>query len=136
MELANDYFSDVLDFHKKLAPDQIGSTPNWPRFDIMRLRVRLIDEEIDELKKSLMSGTIADVADDIADSIYVLLGLAVAMGIDMRPVWAAVQRANMAKEGGPTREDGKILKPEGWVPPDIATLLELQEPLAQPELNG
>lgn len=136
MELVNDYFSDVLEFHRKLAPDQIGGKPNWPRFDVMRLRVRLIDEEIEELKRALAAGTLADAADGIADSIYVLIGLSIAMGIDLRPVWAAVQKANMAKEGGPTREDGKVLKPEGWQPPPIQQILDLQEPLAQPELNG
>jgi hypothetical protein len=29
----------------------------------------------------------------------------------------------MAKEGGGAREDGKILKPPGWVAPDIAGVL-------------
>jgi predicted HAD superfamily Cof-like phosphohydrolase len=36
-------------------------------------------------------------------------------------VWKEVHRSNMAKlEGGVRkREDGKILKPEGWTPPDV-----------------
>jgi hypothetical protein len=30
----------------------------------------------------------------------------------------------MAKEGGPVREDGKVLKPEGWLPPDLHSVFE------------
>jgi predicted HAD superfamily Cof-like phosphohydrolase len=49
----------------------------------------------------------------------------------MPAVWAAVQCANEAKaieqpDGRRKvvrREDGKILKPEGWTPPDIEGVL-------------
>jgi predicted HAD superfamily Cof-like phosphohydrolase len=32
----------------------------------------------------------------------------------------------MAKASGPRRADGKVLKPEGWTPPDIVGVLERQ----------
>lgn len=51
--------------------------------------------------------------------------------IDLPDVWEAVQAANMAKEGGGTREDGKILKPPGWQAPDIAGILADQKPLSE-----
>ena len=73
----------------------------------------------------------ADVADGIADLIYVLLGRAIAYGIDLRPVWDEVQRANMSKEGGGKRADGKILKPPGWRAPDINGVIARQENAAQ-----
>lgn len=68
-------------------------------------------------------------ADGLADLIYVALGTAVAYGIDLSPVWREVQRSNMAKVDPETgtvrrREDGKILKPESWEPPDIASVIE------------
>ncbi len=59
------------------------------------------------------------VADGIIDSIYVLIGMGGEMGLDLAEVWRRVHLANMAKAGGPVREDGKRLKPEGWVPPDV-----------------
>jgi len=34
--------------------------------------------------------------------------------------------SNMAKEGGKTRADGKVLKPEGWRPPDIRFEIDRQ----------
>lgn len=39
-------------------------------------------------------------------------------------VWDEIHRSNMAKVDGPVRDDGKILKPEGWVPPDVAGVLK------------
>jgi hypothetical protein len=76
------------------------------------------------------------VADGIVDAIYVLIGAAITYGIDIRPVWQAVHAANMAKEGGATREDGKVQKPPGWQPPDIAGILAAQGPLQLEPVNG
>lgn len=69
---------------------------------------------------------LVEVADGLADLIYVCLYTANAYGIDMEPVWNEVQRTNMAKKGGPIREDGKAMKPTGWEPPNIKAILEAQ----------
>ena len=57
--------------------------------------------------------------------IYIAVGTALELGIPLEPVWDEVHRSNMAKVDPETgkvrkREDGKVLKPEGWVRPDIA----------------
>lgn len=76
-------------------------------------------------------------ADDIADTIYVLCGLANCLGIPIHRVYEEVHASNMLKavpvydaEIGQIidykverRQDGKILKPEGWKPPNIASIL-------------
>lgn len=69
--------------------------------------------------------SIPQTADAIIEQIYVLIGTLVAMGIDFWPLWAEVQRANMAKAGGPV-VNGKVTKPEGWQPPDIEGELRRQ----------
>jgi predicted HAD superfamily Cof-like phosphohydrolase len=74
--------------------------------------------------------SLPDIADAIADSIYVLVGTALEYGIPLDRVWAAVRAANMAKVDPVTglvrkRADGKILKPDGWQPPDIAGVLSI-----------
>ena len=74
----------------------------------------------------MSSGNITEIADGIADLIYVLLGTAIEYGININPIWDEVQRTNMLKEGGGIRPDGKILKPEGWLSPDIAGILKQQ----------
>ena len=123
--MTQDWYADVHAFHQKFGC-MIGSDPATPDKDTAELRLRLIAEEHEELKVAHAEGDIPGVADALTDMIYVILGTAISYGIDLRPVWAEVQRANMAKTGGGTRDDGKILKPEGWTPPDIDRVLSDQ----------
>lgn len=67
-----------------------------------------------------------DAVDGLADTLYVVYGAAVRWGIDLQPFVTEVHRANMDKDGGATRADGKVLKPEGWRPPRIRTELKRQ----------
>lgn len=121
-----DMYTDVLAFHQKLAPHHIRKSPGFPAPEILDLKMKLVREEAEELELAVQSGDFVEVMDAVADLIYVALGVPVACGVDIRPVWQEVQATNMKKVGGPTRADGKILKPEGWVPPQIATVLGRQ----------
>lgn len=67
--------------------------------------------------------SLAGAIDGLCDQLATIYGAAITFGIDLAPFWAEVHRTNMAKAGGPKRADGKLLKPEGWEPPDIAGLL-------------
>lgn len=60
-----------------------------------------------------------EMVDALCDLLYVTYGTAVEMGVDLRPFFAEVHRTNMAKLGGPVRADGKVLKPLGWVGPQV-----------------
>lgn len=66
----------------------------------------------------------AEAIDAICDIDVVIHNASNAMGIDIEPFFQEVMRTNMAKVGGPTRPDGKKLKPEGWEPPRIQEMLE------------
>lgn len=120
--MAHDPFAMVLEFHRKFGAP-IPSEPGFPSDDRVQLRWRLVHEEYKELFDAIIAGDFVETADAIADLMYVLNGMALEFGFDLRPVFAEVHRANMLKEGGATREDGKILKPPGWQPPDIAGVL-------------
>lgn len=124
-----DWFQDVLDFHEKLAPGRIGTTPAWPDESRKALIDRLVIEEWNELAQADEDRDLTETADATLDLIYVLLGRLVTLGIDPRPAWDAIQASNLKKTGGETREDGKVLKPEGWTHPDIAGILAKQAPL-------
>lgn len=92
------------------------------------LRVSLLLEEARETCDAMIAGDMVEIADGLADVIYVAVGAAIEFGIPLERVWAEVQRSNMAKVDPATgkvkrREDGKVLKPEGWTPPDIAAVL-------------
>lgn len=118
-------FADVRTFH--LAMDQpIGSRPARLADDRRELRISLIREEALELLNAMAFDNLVEIADGMADLIYVVIGAAIEYGIDLPAVWAEVQRTNMAKAGGPVRADGKRLKPAGWTPPDIAGVLDRQ----------
>jgi len=120
-------FTDVEAFNRKLAPNQVREKPEWREQEVMDLRWKLIDEEVNiELKEAFEKGDLVALVDAALDSIYVISGLLTAVGVKGSPIWAAVHRANMDKEGGPMRGDGKVLKPEGWKHPDIAAYLEYQ----------
>lgn len=88
-------------------------------------RVRLLKEEYDEYTQGELDGDMTQIADALADMTYIIVGTALIYGIPLDQVWNAVQQANMAKfvDGVRVREDGKILKPVGWKPPNISGIL-------------
>jgi len=61
------------------------------------LRARLMLEELSEVLAGMINGDAVAVADGLADLCYVTIGTAIAYGIDLPAVWAAVQAANLAK---------------------------------------
>jgi predicted HAD superfamily Cof-like phosphohydrolase len=122
-----DWYQDVRDFHERFDCYR-QDRPGVPSEGTVDLRKGLIDEEVNrELFPAMDRGDLAGIADAIVDSIYVLNGTAVSYGIDLRPIWDAVHAANMTKVGGGKRADGKILKPPGWVAPDVEGLVERQK---------
>jgi predicted HAD superfamily Cof-like phosphohydrolase len=132
-----DWYGDVLAFHQKFGAAIGQEGPAQPHADIIVLRDRLHAEEYSELRSALLiEGDLPAIADAIVDLIYVLLGTAVSYGIDVRPIWQMVHTANMAKEGGATRADGKILKPEGWLPPPVAGEIDRQIAAAREAAEG
>lgn len=72
------------------------------------------------------TGTAERYPDGCIDLIYVAVGLLHAMGFNPRPLWDEVHRSNIDKfrDGIRRREDGKILKPEGWTRPNLAPIVE------------
>jgi predicted HAD superfamily Cof-like phosphohydrolase len=124
--LAVSYFNDVAQFHIAFRLP-VGYKPLLPTDEEQALRLRLVTEEYHELVDAHQEGDIVEIADAIADQIYVLCGMAVAYGIPLDAVWNEVHRSNMAKIGPDGylrfRADGKVLKPEGWTPPDIEGII-------------
>ena len=121
----NNWQQDVKTFHKKFE-QKIGDNPGFSDENTMKLRIALVEEEILELKDACKDNDFPSFVDAITDSIYVLLGTAIATGVDIEPIWTEVQKTNMAKAVGNKRDDGKLLKPKGWKAPDIKTLLKEQ----------
>lgn len=116
---------DVRAFHEALEIP-VEAAPTMSTDERRILRSRLILEESGELLSAIADGDLVEVADGIADLIYVAVGAALEFGIPLELVWSEVHRSNMAKVGGARRADGKVLKPDGWQPPDIAGALGIE----------
>jgi len=124
-----DWFKDVLRFHEELD-HPIGGLPHIDLELMESIKaVNLVLEEVHELIVAVLRRDLVDTADSCVDLIYVVIGLAITFGIDLRPIWNAVHEANMNKQGGGKRDDGKQLKPENWCPPQLNVILDNQESL-------
>lgn len=118
--------------------------PSFPTLAFpIRLRVNLIVEEASEFQRAANRGDWVEMIDALCDLLYVTHGAGSAMGVDLHPFFQEVHRTNMEKTGGPVRpSDGKILKPEGWKPPDIAGMLcdllgqSIRASLLEPDMDG
>jgi predicted HAD superfamily Cof-like phosphohydrolase len=77
----------------------------------------------DEMMELMEAETVVEQADALVDAIYYICNFAEKHGIDLDPIYDAVHDANMRKlVGGRVilREDGKVMKPDGWVGPEDA----------------
>lgn len=93
----------------------------------LALRADLIQEEFAEWLDAHNTGDLVEVADALADLLYVVYGTAHEYGLPIDAIFAEVHRSNMTKfEHGeiPKRADGKALKPVGWEPPRIKEILD------------
>ncbi|WP_029923882.1 hypothetical protein [Nocardia otitidiscaviarum] len=193
-------YRDVATFNRACGV-ALRDHPGWPSSEDLTLALRLISEEVDELREALEARDMTGAADGIADTLYVTAGLALRIGVahqleadtpvlrdvnwpptwdtyrreaphswphrldlyrnrltaaaegrdlrlttayidllisataalgallhlPMASVWAAVHFSNMQKavDGNVVRHPvtNKIVKPEGWQPPDIAGVL-------------
>jgi predicted HAD superfamily Cof-like phosphohydrolase len=128
-------FHDVREF--MLACDQVEHVvPTWPSKSVQALRVNLIHEELGELIDAIDAHDMVEVADALADLLYVVYGAGVAFGINLNDVFAEVHRSNMTKivNGKAIKNaDGKVIKPLSYEPPDIAAVLGNSTQIAQVE---
>jgi predicted HAD superfamily Cof-like phosphohydrolase len=90
-----------------------------------KLYTDLIEEEFKELKDAIAAGDIVEQLDALEDILVVTIGAIHSAGMDGEGGWKEVMKTNFAKIDRDTgkvrkREDGKVLKPVGWTPPELA----------------
>lgn len=109
-------FEDIHTF--ATACDQPPSEANYEMY------LGLIDEEYTELQDAIEANDRVEQLDALIDILVVTMGAIRAGGFDGEGAWNEVMRTNFAKIDSATgkvrkREDGKVLKPEGWQPPNL-----------------
>lgn len=118
-------FTDQEKFMK--ACDQtIGGKLNPEQYSLYR---KLIAEEVGELNEAVENYNRVEQLDALIDILVVTIGAIHSMGADAEGAWKEVLKTNLAKINPATgkvikRADGKVLKPEGWIPPNLASFLE------------
>lgn len=117
----------VAMFHSKFRVPH-PSQPEALTPERQDLRLSWMQEELEELNEAFQEGNYGEQIDALCDLLYFAYGCAIEMGVDLEPFFDVVHRSNMLKEGGPTRADGKIVKPDGWVEPDIAAVFAQRYP--------
>ena len=96
--------------------------------DQFNLYVKLIEEEANELADAITAHDKVETVDALIDILVVTIGALHSMGADAEGAWKEVMRTNFAKIDKETgkvrkREDGKVLKPLGWAPPELAPFI-------------
>lgn len=126
-------FDKVGEFHRKFGLASADQTlPTLVDAETFLFRYQFIMEEAQEILKAYRDGDIVELADGIADLLYVTYGLAHMCGIPADAVFAEVQRSNMMKERATGSDDhrGKrnsaldVVKPVGWKPPNIREVID------------
>ena len=115
-------FTDVAVFLKACGQDY-PSSPS-PMNDLSALYFKLIVEEYGEFIEACHAKDDAEQLDACFDMIWVIDGYMKSRGWDCEAAWDEGAKSNLIKIDPVTgkvirREDGKILKPEGWQPPDF-----------------
>jgi predicted HAD superfamily Cof-like phosphohydrolase len=119
-------FDDVKDFHSRFG-HPVRETPGMLTAERAAARAAWMQEEVAEF---LAAQTVPDQADAMIDLIYFAVGTLVEMGVRPQALFDIVHSANMTKlwpDGKPRwRDDGKTIKPPGWVDPTDAIREEIE----------
>ena len=115
-------FNSVKKFMEVFG-QEVKTKAEFPSEKIIKLRLNLIQEELDEFEQALKNKDLKEVADALTDILYVTYGAGHAFGIDLDKCFEEVQRSNMSKlveNGKPIyNEKGKVMKGPKYFQPDL-----------------
>ena len=111
----------------KTFGQEVVEKPQWPQDQVKKLRLDLIQEELEELEDACEKGTLIDVADALTDILYVVYGAGHSFGIDLDKCFDEVHQSNMSKldtNGKPLyNKEGKVIKGPRFKIPNLEKVL-------------
>jgi len=124
----NPIVKSLLEFNEAFDIPKLD-TPGLSSDELIELRIKLLTEEVQEYAEAARAGDMVEILDALADIGYILAGTIINHGMQhiYDDSFNEVHRSNMAKlvDGKVLRrEDGKVMKPEGWQPPQLAQFLQ------------
>ena len=116
-------FQSVKKFMQTFG-QEVKNKAEFPEEKIVKLRLNLIEEELEEFREAIKKKDIKEVADALTDILYVTYGAGHAFGIDLDSCFQEVQNSNMSKlgdDGKPIFNDqGKVMKGPKYFKPDLS----------------
>jgi len=122
----------IMNYQKDVEDFMMAGNQDFADFDGMKskqakLYMDLITEEYNETWQAFnVDKDIVEVADGLADMVWVIMGMASTLDIPFDEVWNEVKASNMSKfvDGKVVKdENGKIMKPDGYFRPNIGDIL-------------
>jgi predicted HAD superfamily Cof-like phosphohydrolase len=118
----------VAEFHKVFKQQDSKWPQNLSEPEAV-LRYKLMAEENEEYLQACAENSLVEIADALGDKLYILCGTILKHGMQhiIEDVFNEIHASNMSKVGpngeAVIREDGKILKGEGYFKPDLTKFI-------------
>ena len=119
------YTTAVKEFSDACNDGDLPLTPELMSAEAVEFIAEMVNDELEELREAV---DVVEQADALVDAIYYICDTAVRHGMNLDRVFEIVHCANMQKvvDGRVIRrDDGKILKPQGWRDPGPLLVEEL-----------
>ena len=127
------WFDQVKAFTEAMGQPVGEDITSIDNHDLLEMRAELIEEELWEVSREFPTYFPGDgrmdkaaLTKELADLIYVTIGMAVTFGLPLCEVFERVHQSNMSKlgeDGKPIyREDGKVMKGPNYQPPQLGDL--------------
>ena len=131
--LLESYRSIMTNFEKvglfmKTFGQEVKVKASFSSDKINKLRVDLIEEELEELKEAINKKDLQETIDALTDILYVTYGAGHAFGVNLDKCFEEVQNSNMSKldnNGKPIfNENGKVMKGPNYFKPNLNQFLK------------
>ena len=107
---------------------EVKNKPGLSSEKINKLRISLINEELEEFKEAIKNNDLKETVDALTDILYVTYGAGHAFGVNLDKCFDEVQQSNMSKlgeDGKPIyNNEGKVMKGPKYFKPDLNKFLK------------
>jgi predicted HAD superfamily Cof-like phosphohydrolase len=123
-------FEKVGEFHEKFKFPVSDGSCELPATEHLLFRLQFLQEELMELTQGIRFRDPVQIADALADLVYVAHGTAHWCNLPWDEIFAEVHRSNMQKERVAKASDSKradefdCVKPVWWQPPNLKAIVE------------
>ena len=119
---------EKVGFFMKTFGQEVKTKAGFSSDKINKLRIDLIEEELEELKDAISKKDLKETIDALTDILYVTYGAGHAFGVNLDKCFEEVQNSNMSKlgeDGKPIyNENGKVMKGPNYFKPNLSQFLK------------